>query len=102
MPKATADGGSSNVWEAQEAAESVAVEAEAVAPEPQVVPEAEPVEEEVAEGATGPDEVPEQATDGPKAAEVRAWARENGVEVSDRGVISDSVMALYAEAHKEQ
>lgn len=32
-------------------------------------------------------------------AEVRAWAQENGYEVSDRGRIAASVMTAYEEAH---
>lgn len=32
-------------------------------------------------------------------ADVRAWAREQGLQVSDRGRISDSIVAAYREAH---
>jgi len=31
--------------------------------------------------------------------EMRAWARENGFQVSDRGRVSDEVRAAYAAAH---
>jgi hypothetical protein len=38
---------------------------------------------------------------GPRSslADVRAWARENGFQVSDRGRVSSEVMAAYDEAH---
>lgn len=35
----------------------------------------------------------------PSSKEVRAWAQENGVEVSPRGRISDSVLAQYIASH---
>ena len=36
---------------------------------------------------------------GPAAAEVRAWARENGHEVPERGRVSAEVREAYAAAH---
>jgi hypothetical protein len=39
------------------------------------------------------------ATTGPAPAEVRAWARENGFDVPDRGRVSQEVRDAYAAAH---
>ena len=36
---------------------------------------------------------------GPSAAEIRAWARENGYEVPERGRVSADVREAYAAAH---
>ena len=36
---------------------------------------------------------------GPSAAEIRAWARENGHEVPERGRVSAEVREAYAAAH---
>lgn len=36
---------------------------------------------------------------GPSAAEIRAWARENGYEVPERGRVSAEVREAYAAAH---
>lgn len=36
---------------------------------------------------------------GPTPAEIRAWARENGMDVPDRGRVSEEVRAAYAAAH---
>ncbi|MCW2868481.1 MAG: Lsr2 family protein [Marmoricola sp.] len=38
-------------------------------------------------------------TGGPAASEVRAWARENGFEVPERGRVSAEVREAYAAAH---
>lgn len=38
-------------------------------------------------------------TAGPDLAEVRAWARENGIQVSERGRIAQTVIDAYTEAH---
>lgn len=38
---------------------------------------------------------------GPTPAEVRAWARANGIDVNTRGTIRNDVMAAYSEAHTE-
>lgn len=35
----------------------------------------------------------------PHPAEVRKWARDNGIEVNDRGRIPESVLAAYRAAH---
>lgn len=35
----------------------------------------------------------------PDLGEVRAWARENGYQVSDRGRVSSEVLAAYENAH---
>lgn len=40
-----------------------------------------------------------QAQDGPKPAEVRAWAREAGHELPDRGRIPSEIVDAYREAH---
>jgi hypothetical protein len=39
------------------------------------------------------------ASSGPSAAEVRAWARENGWDVPDRGRVSADVRQAYDAAH---
>lgn len=39
------------------------------------------------------------SSDGPSAAEIRAWARENGHEVPERGRVSAEVREAYAAAH---
>lgn len=39
------------------------------------------------------------ATDGPAASEIRAWARENGFDVPERGRVSAEVRQAYAAAH---
>lgn len=41
------------------------------------------------------------ANGAPSNAEVRSWARENGLAVSGRGRVSGSVMAAYRNAHIE-
>lgn len=40
-----------------------------------------------------------RASGGPSAAEIRAWARENGHEVPDRGRVSAEVREAYDAAH---
>jgi hypothetical protein len=40
-----------------------------------------------------------KATGGPAPAEIRAWARENGFDVPDRGRVSAEVREAYAAAH---
>ena len=50
-----------------------------------------------AASGTGPSTKP--ATDGPSAAEVRSWARENGWEVPERGRVSADVRSAYDAAH---
>jgi hypothetical protein len=39
------------------------------------------------------------ATDGPAASEIRAWARENGWDVPERGRVSADVREAYSAAH---
>jgi hypothetical protein len=39
------------------------------------------------------------ASGGPSAADIRAWARENGWEVPDRGRVAAEVREAYAAAH---
>ena len=39
------------------------------------------------------------STGGPSASEIRAWARENGWDVPDRGRVSAEVRSAYAAAH---
>ncbi|HET7683024.1 MAG TPA: Lsr2 family protein [Marmoricola sp.] len=36
---------------------------------------------------------------GPSPADIRAWARENGMDVPDRGRVSEEVRQAYAAAH---
>lgn len=40
-----------------------------------------------------------RAVGGPTPAEIRAWARANGMEVSERGRVSEEVRSAYAAAH---
>ncbi|BBA99273.1 hypothetical protein RVR_5819 [Actinacidiphila reveromycinica] len=50
-----------------------------------------------------PDALPvkesQNATAAPAAKDVRAWAKDNGVDVPARGAIPEDVMAQYAAAH---
>ena len=39
------------------------------------------------------------AASGPSANEIRQWARDKGMEVSERGRVSDQVKAAYQAAH---
>jgi hypothetical protein len=39
------------------------------------------------------------SSDGPAAADIRAWARENGWDVPERGRVSAEVREAYAAAH---
>lgn len=39
------------------------------------------------------------SSEGPSAADIRAWARENGYEVPERGRVSAEVREAYAAAH---
>ena len=39
------------------------------------------------------------ASDGPSAADIRTWARENGWDVPERGRVSAEVREAYAAAH---
>ena len=40
-----------------------------------------------------------RTTGGPSAAEIRAWAKENGLDVPERGRVSAEVREAYAAAH---
>lgn len=81
-------------------ADSTAVEEPAVEEAAATEPVAEPESEE-------PAAAPRRRRGGRKAAAaappstsaVRAWARENGHEVSDRGRISAAVLSAYEQAH---
>lgn len=42
-----------------------------------------------------------ESTDAPSNAEVRAWARENGFTISDRGRVPASVMTAFRNAHQQ-
>jgi hypothetical protein len=42
---------------------------------------------------------PQQASERADLSELRAWARENGYQVSDRGRVSGEVRAAYEAAH---
>ena len=44
-------------------------------------------------------ETGQRSAGSPSNAEVRAWARENGLTVSDRGRVPASVTAAYRDAH---
>jgi hypothetical protein len=46
--------------------------------------------------------LPPPPATGPTAAEVRAWARQQGHEVSDKGRIPASVRAAFDEAHADR
>lgn len=48
-----------------------------------------------------PEEVKPVAATRPDVATVRAWAKENDIEVSAKGRVSGDVYEKYAEAHKE-
>ncbi|MDX3771192.1 Lsr2 family protein (plasmid) [Streptomyces sp. NBC_01707] len=39
------------------------------------------------------------STDGPSAEKIRAWARENGHQVSDRGRVPATIREAYQKAH---
>ncbi|MFJ8026043.1 histone-like nucleoid-structuring protein Lsr2 [Streptomyces sp. NPDC096311] len=41
----------------------------------------------------------EVAADGPSAGEVRAWARENGYEVNDRGRVPREIQDAFDASH---
>lgn len=43
-----------------------------------------------------------EASGGPTAAEVRAWAKENGLDVTPRGKVPDEVVAAYKQARAEE
>ena len=50
-------------------------------------------------GARSGGSAPAPKAGGGNAADIRAWARENGFEVSERGRVSAEVRAAYAAAH---
>ncbi|GAA1766149.1 Lsr2 dimerization domain-containing protein [Streptomonospora arabica] len=66
-----------------------------VEPEPEQ-PREEPAEQsaEAADEPASEEEAPE-----PSTREVRAWARENGMDVPSRGRVPDEVVAAYKRAH---
>jgi hypothetical protein len=39
------------------------------------------------------------SSQGPNASEIRAWAKENGYDVSERGRVSAEIRSAYAAAH---
>jgi hypothetical protein len=39
------------------------------------------------------------SSQGPSASEIRAWAKENGYDVSERGRVSAEIRSAYAAAH---
>ena len=51
------------------------------------------------QAAAGSGPTAKAATDGPTAAEIRTWARENGWDVPERGRVSADVRSAYAAAH---
>lgn len=61
----------------------------------------EPQGEDTPEDAPKLPEPSEGQEKRPEPSVVRAWAKENGVEVSAKGRVSDEVYKQYAEAHKE-
>lgn len=97
MPTVTS-GGSSNAWEDRLRADEEPVEVPLVVEEDVV--EDEVVEEPVANEEVVQDaDAEEPMADGPKAAEVRAWALGNDIDVSSRGAIPAAVMDAYVAAH---
>lgn len=50
--------------------------------------------------ASGQTTIPNQPT-GPDPAKVRAWARENGIEINDKGRVPHSVVSQYLRAQEE-
>ena len=48
---------------------------------------------------SGGGSAPAAKTNGSNAADIRAWARENGFDVSERGRVSAEVRSAYAAAH---
>ncbi|MFJ8857240.1 Lsr2 family protein [Streptomyces sp. NPDC102451] len=50
--------------------------------------------------ANGQTTIPNQSN-GPDPAKVRAWARENGIEVNDKGRVPHSVVSQYLKAQEE-
>lgn len=57
---------------------------------------------EEATTTTGQQSIPAQAqSTGPDPAKVRAWAAENGIEVSAKGRVPHSVVAQYVKAQEE-
>ncbi len=50
-------------------------------------------------GARSGGSAPAAKSSGTNAADIRAWARENGFEVSERGRVSAEVRSAYAAAH---
>jgi hypothetical protein len=57
-------------------------------------------QESASEGTqSGP--TPAPSTGSPSNSELRSWARENGVAVSDRGRVPASVLTAYRNAHNE-
>lgn len=67
--------------------------------------EVTPEGDETPEPAEEPEELPEAQEEAstetarPDVATVRAWAKENNVEVSDKGRVSGAVYDQYADAH---
>lgn len=51
------------------------------------------------DAAKSKEETARPSTGSPRNAEVRAWARQNGLTVSDRGRVAAPVMTAYREAH---
>lgn len=52
-------------------------------------------------GESNEQTTPSQSVASPSNAEVRSWARQNGLKVSDRGRVPASVLAAYRSAHDE-
>ncbi|AZM51759.1 hypothetical protein DMA15_03505 [Streptomyces sp. WAC 01529] len=50
-------------------------------------------------GTAGKSKGRKASSDGPRAEDVRTWARENGYEVNDRGRVPASVREAYDKAH---
>lgn len=58
------------------------------------------VAEEAEVSVGGQQTIPAQST-GPDPSKVRAWARETGIEVNDKGRVPHSVVARYLKAQEE-
>ena len=52
-----------------------------------------------ADAAQSEQQAAQRSVRSPSNAEVRAWARENGLTVSERGRVASSVMTAYRDAH---
>ena len=66
---------------------------------PDPVPAPETTTVEAAPAGEVPTAAPRRSTSAPSQATVRAWARENGIDVNAKGSIRADVLAAYLDAH---